>query len=141
MIPGKEQAMTTPDPLTPAEHRAKAESSLRQLQTLGPGSLAWHGLAQAAIAHVLVAIAGYLEPPPEPDIPGLPLGWRLTTVQSGNGERKWGYELTRPGQNPECSPYRFGSSGTALIAGLRAAEDMPQDTEGNGTGEFHHDTQ
>jgi hypothetical protein len=128
--------MTTPDPLTPAEHRAKAESCLRQLQTLGPGSLAWHGLAQAAIAHVLVAIAGYLEPPAEPDIPGLPLGWRVRTRsrQGRDGEERWGYVLTAPDRAPVTSPYKFGSSVAALAAGLRDPS-IPQDTEGNGTGE------
>jgi hypothetical protein len=124
--------MTTPDPLTPAEHRAKAESCLRQLQNLGPGSLAWHGLAQAAIAHVLAAVAGYLEPPPEPDIPGLPAGWRVTTRENGTG--KWGYSLTAPDRAPAVSRYLWGTSVAALAAGLRDPS-IPQDTEDNGTGE------
>lgn len=127
--------MSTPEPLTPAEHREKAEAYLRQLQNLGPGSMAWHGYAQAAIAHVLCAAAGYLEPPPEPDIPGLPLGWRLTTVQSEKGDRKWGYELTRPGRDPDFSQYRWGSSGGALLAGLEYAGTLPGNTEDGETGE------
>lgn len=137
--------MTVPEPLTPAEHRERAEAYLRQLQSSGPGSMAWHGLAQAAIAHAGIAIsdgldtlAAYLEPPPEPDLPGLPLGWRVTTRQSGNGARKWGWVLTRPGREPESSEYRYESSPGAVMAGLKYAPtlpDFPRDTEDDTTGD------
>jgi hypothetical protein len=105
--------MTTPD-LTPAEHRALAEKDLDALRTLTPGTAAYSGRALAAIAHALCAVAEYLEPPPAPDIPGLPLGWGLATEQSGTG--MWGYVLTIPDGR------RWSSSGAALVAGLRAAD-------------------
>lgn len=126
--------MTVP-PLTPAEHRERAEAALRQLESHGPGSLAYHGLAKFAIAHVLAAIAGYLEPPAGPDIPGLPRGWRVTTRQSGSGARKWGYVLTRPGREPECSDYRYRSSFGAVTAGLEYAPTLPDYPHDDETGE------
>jgi len=113
--------MTAPN-RTPAEHRALAEKDLDALSALTPGTAAYSGRALAAIAHALCAVAEYLEPPPAPDIPGLPLGWRLTTHQQETGDRKWGFTLTIPGRDPESSRHRWDSSGTALVAGLRQAD-------------------
>lgn len=112
--------MTTPQGLTPAEHRALAETDLDALSALTPGTTAYSGRALAAIAHALCAVAEYLEPPPAPEIPGLPLGWRLTTGQSETG--MWGYELSVPGREPASNRHRWSSSGAALVAGLRAAD-------------------
>lgn len=113
-------------PLTPAQHRAQAEANLDALRGLTAGAPAWHGHAQAAIAHVLAAVAAYLEPPPAPDIPGLPEGWRVTTAQSEKGAQLWRYELTGPGLETEFSQYCYGSSGSALVAGLKYAGTVPE---------------
>ena len=112
--------------MTPAEHRAKAEDDLAALWSLDPASPGYHGHVLSAIAHVLAAVAEYLEPPPEQDIPGLPEGWRVTTAQSEKGNRLWGYVLTGPGTGTEHSPYRWGSSASALMAGLRYAGTVPE---------------
>jgi len=115
--------------LTPAEHRTIAEKALDALKgTGGPGSMSYHGYALAAIGHVLAAIAGYLEPPPEPDIPGLPLGWRVTVRQGENGNRMWRYELTAPGRAPVVSRYQYKTNVTALAAGL-GDPSIPQEDE------------
>lgn len=110
--------------MTPAEHRAAAEKILDALKTRTAGTPAYASLAQAAIAHTLAAVAEYLEPPPVPDIPGLPLGWRLTTEQSEAGDRLWGYVLTIPGRegDPVSNRHRWHSSSAALIAGLKHAD-------------------
>lgn len=105
---------------TPSQHRDLAEQDLAR-RTTAPGTPAYTALTQSAIAHVLAAIAYYLEPPPAPEIPGLPPGWKLETRQSTDGDRLWGYILTSPAGIPDISRYRWGSSDTALTAGLSAA--------------------
>lgn len=126
--------------LTPAEHRAAAERELDALRGLTAGAPAWLGHAQAAIAHVLTAVAAYLEPPPVPDIPGLPPGWRLDTKQSEAGQQMWGWILTLPdGREERSDRHRWGTSAAALTAGLKAADEIRQNSAGNGrTVEFTH---
>lgn len=113
--------------MTPEEHRAQAERDLEVMREHSPAEPAYRGLVLSAIAHALLAVGAFLEPPPEPDIPGLPLGWRLETQQSGTGSRFWCYILTRPDQpRPSASRYQWGSSGAALMAGLRAAGEQAE---------------
>lgn len=128
--------MTT-DPLTPAERRELAEQNLEILATLTPGTTAYSGRAQAAIANAILELSSYaetlvkiLEPQPAPEIPGLPPGWRLTTEQSNMGERLWGYTLTIPGRPPLSNRHRWFTSAAALVAGLKQADliaaEMPE---------------
>lgn len=122
--------MTTP--LTPAEHRAQAEASLALLFRYAPSTDMYRNLALSAIAHVLAAVAEYLEPPQAQSVPGLPAGWRLETQQSGTGDRKWAYVLSAPGGNPHFSRYTWSASETALAAGLRAAREITiREQDGN----------
>lgn len=113
--------METVDRMTPAEHRVKAEEALNAMRIYPPGSDAYHGLVMSAIAHVLVAVAVYLEPPPDPGIPGLPAGWKLDVRQSGIGDHSWGYALSPPDGERVVSRYDWKSSETALAAAVRAA--------------------
>jgi hypothetical protein len=108
--------------LTPAQHRAMAEQALDNIANMAPGTSVYGQLTNKAIAHSLLAIATYLEPPPAPEIPGLPKGWKLTTAQSNFGERLWGYTLTVPGRPPASNRHRWKSSSAALVAGLKAAK-------------------
>lgn len=115
--------MTTPA-LTPAEHRVLAEKNLDTMRGYGPGSPGYHGLALSAIAHILAAVAEYLEPPPDQGIPGLPAGWRLETQRSRAGSRLWGFMLTAPDGEPASSRYSWSSPETAVAAGIRVARDV-----------------
>lgn len=112
--------MTT-TPLTPAGHREQAGKDLAARNGFEPGTETYRSLTLSAIAHTLAAIAFFLEPVPEPEVPGLPPGWKIGTRQAPDGERRWGYELTAPGTSPEPSRYRWGSSEAALTAGIRYA--------------------
>ena len=127
----------TAGPLTPAERRELAEQNLEILATLTPGTTAYSGRAQAAIANAILelssyaqALVGILEPQPAPEIPGLPEGWQLTTEQSNVGKRLWGYTLTIPGRVPVSNRHRWFTSDAALVAGLeharRIAAGMPE---------------
>lgn len=119
--------MTTPPavtPLTPAEHRSRAEADLAAMRQYPPSTESYRGRALSAVAHVLAAIACYLEPPPEPDIPGLPPGWGITTRQKADGDQKWGYQLTAP-DGASLPPLRclWKSQELALAAGISDAKD------------------
>ena len=115
--------MTTPA-RTPAEHREAAERELDALRGYTAGAPSWHGHALCAIAHTLAAVAVYLEPPPEPDIPGLPAGYGLTVGKAADGEQRWGYTLTVPGCAPASTRHLWKSPGAALAAGLQAADEI-----------------
>jgi hypothetical protein len=112
--------MTT-TPLTPAEHRAQAETDLAARNGFGPGTETYKSLTLSAIAHVLTAISHFLEPAPEPQVPGLPAGWGIATGQSEAGERKWRYKLAPPAGPFITSRYSWETSETALAAGIRYA--------------------
>jgi hypothetical protein len=112
--------------MTPEQHRAQAEASLDQMRSLSAGSPAFHGLAQSAIAHVLAAVAAYLEPPPAPQLPGLPPGWEIETRQNRDGEHRWGYVLSGPGWPAFTSRFLWLRPEDALGAGIRRARDESQ---------------
>ena len=109
--------------MTPADHRAQAEAALDRMRGYAAGTTVYHGLVLSAIAHTLAAVAEYLEPPPVPQIPGLPAGWELDLHQAEAGERKWGYVLRGPDGREYVSRHRWDSSGGALVAGIQAAND------------------
>lgn len=106
---------------TPEEHRAKAEAALDAMQMYQPGAEEYHGLVMSAIAHVLVAVASYLEPPALPEIPGLPDGWRLELEQAKGGSRKWAYMLTAPDGTVASTQHRWDTPQYALAAGVKVA--------------------
>lgn len=112
---------STKTPLTPAEHRAQAEASLDGMSSYAPDEPQYRTLALAAIAHVLVAVAAYLEPPPLPAVPGLPDGWQLAVEQSKGGNRKWSYLLTEPDGTPHYTQHRWETPQYATAAGVAAA--------------------
>jgi hypothetical protein len=118
--------------LTPAEHRALAEADIRQMRALDdPGAKAYHGLALSALAHVLSAVAAYLEPPPRPHIPGLPEGWNLDVSQGATG--KWRYELHDPSGQEWRPPKSYWSEPeTALAAGVGHARQLARTSKNGG---------
>jgi hypothetical protein len=113
---------------TTAGNVAEAQAILDRLRdrSIGPGTQLYQNLAQRAIAHAVLAAAGVLGEIlallDGPSIPGLPKGYEITTRQTGNGNRKWRYELTGPGM-AYSSRYRYDTSETALSAGIRHARD------------------
>jgi hypothetical protein len=107
--------------MTPAEHRTAAEADLARRNGFPPSTEIYKNLTQSAIAHALTAIAFYLEPQPEPQVPGLPAGWGIATGQSEAGERKWRYKLAPPAGPFITSRYSWETSETALAAGIRYA--------------------
>lgn len=118
--------MTTP--LTPAERRELAETNLQALGTLTAGTTAYNSRALTAVANSLIEISGWLqalvgilEPPPAPDVPGLPMGWKITADQNRSGSRMWGYILTAPDGRELTNRHRWGTYGGAIDAGVRAA--------------------
>ena len=114
---------TAPQPLTPAEHRALAELDLARLRAMTAGTPAYSALALSAIAHTLAAVAYYLDPD---DVPAAEVrlpGRRVVRArQSQDGERKWDYVITVPGQ-PDVTSGRFlwDYERTAIAAGVQAA--------------------
>jgi hypothetical protein len=116
--------------LTPAENRARAAQALRQASGISPATELHRNLLLAAIAHELAAIAVLLEPPPVPQIPGLPAGWKLETAQAEKNNRLWGYILTSPAGRTIRSRFQWGYSETALKQGIRRANELAaeQDT-------------
>jgi hypothetical protein len=122
--------------ISAAEHRAQAEQDLAMRRGQHAASDIYKNLTQSAIAHAGIAIGQLLEsfiPPPEPEapqVPGLPLGWKIATTQNPEGERWWRYELTPP--QPAgiiVSRYRWAESETALAAGIRYANSARDGVE------------
>ena len=110
--------------MTPAEHRARAEQDLAAMQNgqYAPSTETYHGLALSAIAHVLAAVAAYLEPPVVPDVPGLPPGWQIDVSQGTGGDRRWGYKLTGPGDCVIATRRLWLAEEGALMAGISEAK-------------------
>lgn len=114
---------TAPQPLTPAEHLALAEADLARTRAMTAGTPAYAALVQSAIAHALINIARSIDPD---DVPAaevrLPGRLVVRARQSPDGERKWDYVITAPGQ-PEVTSGRFlwDYERTAIAAGVQAA--------------------
>jgi len=127
--------MTTEPRLTPAGHRARAEADLAARNPrYSPATDTYRALTLSAIAHTLAAIAYYLEPPPVPQVPGLPVGWQIATDQDPAGNHNWGYTLTPPdGRQPLSNRHRWGSSEAALTAGIQLAQLDVTDNQMPGT--------
>lgn len=108
---------------TIAEHIAEAESDLDALRQYAPDEAAYRGLALTAIAHALAAIGLTLDGQEKAAqaIPGLPEGYQLTTEQSAGNDRKWRYVLISRDGIAWVSRYKWDSSDTAFVGGLRAA--------------------
>jgi hypothetical protein len=107
--------------MTPAEHRARAEAALARSAGIDPTTDLCRNLVLTSLAHTLAAVAAYLEPPPVPQIPGLPSGYTLDTRQAPGGERKWAYVLAFPDNEFHATRFRWEASETALAAGIRHA--------------------
>ena len=112
------------------QHVTSARESLARLHrtSISPGSQAYSALAQEAIAHtglaiwaVLDEILALLDSSQQPSVPGLPKGYEITTRQTGNGNRKWRYELAGP-QFAYASRHRYDTSEAALGAGIGHAK-------------------
>ena len=134
--------MTTAPHHTSAGHRAAAEKDLdtRRVSGYSPSNAAYGNLTLSAAVHVLIGIsegldilAAYLEPPPVPQVPGLPAGWQIATDQDPAGSRKWGYTLTPPGRPPLSNRHRWDTSEGALTAGIRHAQLDVTDNQMPGT--------
>lgn len=117
--------------LTPAEHRTIAERNLATMAKISPGTDTYRNLMATAAIHVLISISQgldilteYLEPPPAPDIPGLPPGWQLATGQGQDGERLWAYTLTPPDGEPVTSQHRWMLESGAVAAAIEAARKI-----------------
>lgn len=128
------------DQLTPAENRTEAAKALNRASGVRPGTELYRDLVLTAIARSLPEIAAYLgtlttylEPP---QIPGLPPGYKLETVQAERHERKWGYVVTAPDGRKIRSRFQWGYSETALKEGIRhaAIDQSGQNGNGGGTG-------
>jgi hypothetical protein len=114
---------------SPRDNLAEAREILGRLRPdsgIGAGTQMYGNLTQKAIGHALVAIgdtlAAILNRIEPAEIPGLPAGYEITTRQTGNGNRKWRYELAGP-RMAYSSRYRYDTSETALTAGIRHARD------------------
>jgi len=117
-----------PLPLTPAERRELAETNLQALGTLTAGTTAYNSRALTAVANSLIEISSWLqaltailEPPPVPEIPGLPPDWKITAEQNRAGSKLWGYILTTPDGRELSNRHRWSTYGGAIDAGVRAA--------------------
>lgn len=106
---------------TPAENRQRAGEAMNRAAGVNPASPLYQHLVLTGIYHTLAAIATCMEPPPGPQIPGLPPGYGLATEQTTENDRKWRYVLTAPDSRVTASPYRWGYSETALTEGIRHA--------------------
>jgi hypothetical protein len=111
--------------LTPAENRAEATKALNRASGIHPGTGLYRDLVLTAIAHslsetatYLATLTTYLEPP---QIPGLPEGYKLETVQAEKNNRLWGYVVTAPDGRTIRSRFQWGYSETALRQGIRHA--------------------
>jgi hypothetical protein len=124
------KAPVQPNALTPAEHRALAELDLHKTRSMTPGTPAYAGLVQSAIAHSLLGVVGphletlvsYMDPGniTEPEV-RLPGGWVIRARQASEGKRQWGYVVTDGGGTEKyASEYRWGNADTALAAGTSA---------------------
>ena len=122
--------MTDVTPLTPAEHRHRAEVDLAAMQQYPPSTESYRGRALSAVAHLLAAIAVYLEPVSAPAIPGLPAGWQILTRQKTDGDQKWGYQLTTPdGSTQAATRCVWRSQEGALAAGISDARKQVLDED------------
>ena len=117
-------------PLTPGEHRALAEADIAAMRrNAGPGTPQYHGLALSALAHILSAVAAYLEPPPPPDVPGMPSGWQISIRRSPVNSRFWGYTTTDPdGREWPASKFQWAEPENALAAGIKHARQISERT-------------
>lgn len=130
--------MTEPAPaLTPAEHRALAETDLRRVRGMAAGTPAYSALALSAIAHTLAAVAYYLDPDdvavPEVRLPG---GRVVRAEQAEGGSRWWRYVITATDSRTVqfTSRYMFSRPEHARTAGteMALAELARNRVNGNG---------
>lgn len=103
---------------------SRAQQHLDRLRHLQPTQREFTGLAQAAIADTLTAIAITLNGGDSPAIPGLPGGWRLASHQSPVGSRLWAFGLTGPDGNAHDSKFMYGTPGAAVAAGIDRARKL-----------------
>jgi hypothetical protein len=121
--------------LTPAENRARAAQAMRRAAGINPGADSYRSLVLTAVYHELAAISLLMEPPPAPQVPGLPIGYTLETIQAEKNNRLWGYVLTTPDGGKIRSRFQWSYSETALKQGIRHASELAGLHAINGTGQ------
>jgi hypothetical protein len=110
--------------LTPAQLIERGLENLDRLRHLHPHQREYSGVAQAAIADMLAALAITITGQDRPAIPGLPDGWKIEPVQSMTGSRLWAYELASPEGRQYRSSFQWKRPESVLAAGVRRAREL-----------------